>query len=46
VAQMLACPIYHPVVEEGMRTALRDLALTLDQAPEPESECLSCGPGT
>jgi len=46
VAEMLACPIYHPVVEEGMRTALRDLAHTLDQAPEPESECLSCGPGT
>ncbi len=46
VAEMLACPIYHPVVEEGMRTALRDLAHALEQAPDPESECLSCGPGT
>jgi dihydrolipoamide dehydrogenase len=24
VAQMLAMPFYHPVVEEGLRTALRD----------------------
>ena len=24
--QMLAMPFYHPVVEEGLRTALRDLA--------------------
>ncbi len=46
VAEMLACPIYHPVVEEGVRTALRDLAHALEQAVEPESECLSCGPGT
>jgi dihydrolipoamide dehydrogenase len=26
VAQMLEMPFYHPVVEEGLRTALRDLA--------------------
>ena len=25
VGQMLAMPFYHPVVEEGLRTALRDL---------------------
>ena len=25
VAQMLACPFYHPVIEEGLRTALRQL---------------------
>ena len=25
VAQMLDMPFYHPVVEEGLRTALRDL---------------------
>jgi dihydrolipoamide dehydrogenase len=25
VEQMLAMPFYHPVVEEGLRTALRDL---------------------
>jgi dihydrolipoamide dehydrogenase len=25
VAEMLEMPFYHPVVEEGLRTALRDL---------------------
>ena len=25
VAQMLEMPFYHPVIEEGLRTALRDL---------------------
>jgi dihydrolipoamide dehydrogenase len=25
VARMLEMPFYHPVVEEGLRTALRDL---------------------
>ena len=25
VSQMLDMPFYHPVVEEGLRTALRDL---------------------
>lgn len=29
VDQMLALPFYHPVVEEGIRTALRDLAAKL-----------------
>ena len=24
IAQMLAMPFYHPVIEEGLRTALRD----------------------
>ena len=26
VADMLAMPFYHPVLEEGLRSALRDLA--------------------
>jgi dihydrolipoamide dehydrogenase len=30
VDQMLAMPFYHPVVEEGLRTALRDLIAKLD----------------
>lgn len=30
VDQMLAMPFYHPVIEEGLRTALRDLAAHLD----------------
>lgn len=29
IAQMLAMPFYHPVVEEGLRTALRDAAAKL-----------------
>jgi len=29
VDQMLEMPFYHPVVEEGVRTALRDLAANL-----------------
>src|SRR5690606_27718259 len=30
VAQMLNMPFYHPVVEEGLRTALRDAQAKLD----------------
>jgi len=32
VAQMLELPFYHPVVEEGLRTALRDAQAKLDAA--------------
>lgn len=36
VAQMLDMPFYHPVIEEGVRTALRDLAVELAKgAPAP-----------
>jgi dihydrolipoamide dehydrogenase len=28
---MLSMPFYHPVVEEGLRTALRDLAAKIAQ---------------
>jgi dihydrolipoamide dehydrogenase len=31
VAQMLEMPFYHPVVEEGLRTALRDLAAKIPE---------------
>lgn len=38
VAQMLDMPFYHPVIEEGVRTALRDLAAELEKAaPQPSS---------
>jgi dihydrolipoamide dehydrogenase len=33
VDEMLAMPFYHPVVEEGLRTALRDLDARLKVAP-------------
>jgi dihydrolipoamide dehydrogenase len=32
VAEMLKLPFYHPVVEEGLRTALRDAYVKLDSA--------------
>ena len=31
IEQMLAMPFYHPVIEEGLRTALRDASAKLDQ---------------
>ncbi len=43
VAQMLDMPFYHPVIEEGVRTALRDLAVELEKgapAPSPGGECV------
>ena len=34
VARMLEMPFYHPVIEEGLRTALRDAAAKLARAQE------------
>jgi dihydrolipoamide dehydrogenase len=45
VDDVLTMPFYHPVVEEGIRTALRDLAAKLKLAPRPPSHELDCGPG-
>jgi len=45
VSAMLAMPFYHPVVEEGVRTALKDLHSNLARLPAPEDQCLECGPG-
>ena len=45
VQQMLDSPYYHPVIEEGMRTALRYLNRDLDLGPVPVERCLDCGPG-
>lgn len=45
VQQMLDSPFYHPVVEEGVRTALRDLNRRLRLGPVPVERCLDCGPG-
>lgn len=42
VQQMLDSPFYHPVVEEGLRTALRQLQRKLAlKDPRPE-QCLEC----
>lgn len=45
VSQMLDMPFYHPVIEEGVRTALRDLNAKLHLGPEMVKHCLDCGPG-
>lgn len=46
VDAMLDMPFYHPVVEEGVRTALRDLAKQLATVPPPPQPCPDCTPGT
>ena len=45
ISQMLDMPFYHPVIEEGLRTALRDLNAKLHLGPEMVKRCLDCGPG-
>jgi dihydrolipoamide dehydrogenase len=45
VQQMLDSPFYHPVIEEGLRTALRHLNRNLQMGPPPVERCLDCGPG-
>lgn len=46
VAEVLQRPFYHPVIEEGLRSALRDLAATLEFGPNPPLRCIDCGPGS
>jgi dihydrolipoamide dehydrogenase len=38
-------PFYHPVVEEGLRTALRDLHARLHLGPALGDRCMECGVG-
>ena len=45
VSEMLERPFYHPVVEEGLRSALRILNHQLNMGPKPPPRCLDCGPG-
>lgn len=45
VEEALAMPWYHPVVEEGLRTAIRALAATTHTRPPERREDLECGPG-
>ncbi|MFO7562088.1 MAG: dihydrolipoyl dehydrogenase [Enhygromyxa sp.] len=44
VPEALAMPYYHPVIEEGLRTAIQQLGRKLKMAPKPRP--LDCGPGT
>lgn len=46
IEQMLEMPFYHPVVEEGLRTALRDTLEKLEQGVAIEDECCDCGVGS
>lgn len=45
VSEMLERPFYHPVIEEGVRTALRDLNAKLRMGPVAPARCLDCGAG-
>ena len=45
VLRALEMPVYHPVVEEGLRTALRDLARKLEVSGRCRSEDLAEAPG-
>jgi len=45
VSRMLDMPFYHPVIEEGLRTALRDLNHKLHLGPQMVEACMDCGPG-
>ncbi|MDT0501724.1 MULTISPECIES: dihydrolipoyl dehydrogenase [unclassified Halomonas] len=45
VAEMIAMPWYHPVLEEGLRSALRDLNANLQLGPAVIDRCMECGPG-
>jgi dihydrolipoamide dehydrogenase len=46
VSSMLKMPFYHPVIEEGVRTALKDLQRNLQKSGTEVNPCLECGPGT
>ncbi|MGH7789899.1 MAG: dihydrolipoyl dehydrogenase [Candidatus Binatia bacterium] len=46
VTRALEMPFYHPVIEEGIRTALRDLCARLKLRPPENKRDLECGPGT
>lgn len=45
VAEMLERPFYHPVIEEGLRTALRILNANMQMGAMPPPRCIDCGPG-
>ncbi len=45
VDQMLEHPFYHPTLEEGLRTALRNTARALGMGPKPPLRSIDCGPG-
>ncbi len=45
VSEILELPFYHPVIEEGVRTAMRNLNHALQMGEKPPVRCMDCGPG-
>lgn len=45
IPEMLEMPFYHPVIEEGLRTALRDANEKLHIGPGLDETSIECGPG-
>jgi dihydrolipoamide dehydrogenase len=45
IPEMLQMPFYHPVIEEGLRTALRDANQKLHIGPGLDENSMECGPG-
>ena len=45
VTEVLERPFYHPVIEEGLRSALRKLNGKLGFGANPPLRCIDCGPG-
>jgi len=45
IPEMLQMPFYHPVIEEGVRTALRDANEKLHMGRGLEENSMECGPG-
>ncbi len=45
VDEMLEMPFYHPVIEEGLRTALRDVKSQWHASPAVANQSMDCGPG-
>ena len=43
IDEILAMPVYHPVLEEGMRTALRDLAKQLKHTENCRQHATAAG---
>ena len=45
VSEIVQLPFYHPVIEEGMRSGLRNLNAAMDMAAQPPNRCIDCGVG-
>jgi len=45
VPEMVSMPFYHPTLEEGLQTALRELSARLMLDPAMVNQCMECGPG-